>query len=147
VTKRYFLVGLVLALGGANQSAMAQVPAEKREKPEVQQQAAEKQPSAWMKLKLDYSQKLLAGLTRADFDALVQNAMAMRGLSTIEGFVRSRKPGYSLQLEVFNDANAELIKQAQQENLEGAALAFTQLTISCVNCHKRLREDAKLPAK
>jgi hypothetical protein len=50
-------------------------------------------------------------------------------------------PGYRTQLEVFNDANEQIIRQAQKDNVEGAALAFTQLTISCVNCHKQLRES------
>ncbi len=56
-------------------------------------------------------------------------------------------PGYKTQLEVFATANEEIIRQADEDNVEGAALAFTQLTISCVNCHKQLRKIEKDRAK
>jgi hypothetical protein len=96
--------------------------------------------SFWMKKKLDFSQQLLAGLATADFDAIVTNAQSMRSLSKVEGFIRGQTPGYRKQLRFFDEANAEIIRQAQNDNLDGAALAFTQLTMSCVNCHKHLRE-------
>ena len=67
----------------------------------------------------------------------------MKALSRIEGFVRGRTPGYRTQLQIFQDATEELMRQAEKENVDGAALAFTQLTISCVNCHKQLREAEK----
>ena len=100
---------------------------------------AANQPSLWMKKKLEHSQNILSGLASGDFDKIAENAEAMQGLSKIEWFIRGRTPGYRTQLEIFLDANAEIIKQAKQDNLEGSTLAFTQLTISCVNCHKQLR--------
>jgi cytochrome c556 len=104
---------------------------------------AELYVSGWMKLKLEHSQNILAGIAKADYDLIVKNAEGMQTLTTIEAFVRSKIPGYSAQVEQFKDATEELIKQAKKDNVEGATLAFTQLTLSCVNCHKRLREDAK----
>ena len=35
----------------------------------------------------------------------------------------------------------ELIRHSNEKNLDGATLAFTQMTLSCVNCHQQLRED------
>jgi hypothetical protein len=107
----------------------------------------DKPSSSWMKLKLDYSQKILAGIATADFDQIVRSAEAMEGLTTIEGFVRGRVPGYATQLEIFKDANAELIKQGKRGNVEGTTLAFTQMTLSCVNCHKKLRDESKTSTK
>jgi hypothetical protein len=104
---------------------------------------AELYVSGWMKLKLEHSQNILAGIAKADYDLIVKNAEGMQTLTTIEAFVRSKIPGYSAQVEQFKEATEELIKQAKKDNVEGATLAFTQLTLSCVNCHKRLREDAK----
>ena len=97
-------------------------------------------PSVWMKRKLDYTQHILAGIASGDFDQVLKNANAMKGLGKIEAFVRGRTPGYKAQLQVFQEANDEIIRQAQKENVDGATLAFTQLTISCINCHKQLRE-------
>ena len=97
--------------------------------------------SFWMKKKLDYSQNILAGIATADFDKIVENAEAMRHLSNIEGFIRGRTPGYRTQLHFFQESTDEIVRQAKKDNVEGAALAFTQLTVSCVNCHKQLRAE------
>lgn len=102
----------------------------------------ESEPSVWMRKKLDFSRNILAGLASEDFDRVATNAQAMQGMSKLEWFIRGKVPGYRTQLEIFQDANEQIIRQAQKDNIEGAALAFTQLTISCVNCHKHLR-DAK----
>jgi len=110
-------------------------------------QGDEKQPggqeqpmSYWMKRKLEYSQNILSGIAKSDFEAIESNAQSMRNLSKIEGFIRRQAPGYATQLHVFEESNDEIIRQARKHNVEGTALAFTQLTISCVNCHKHLRE-------
>jgi cytochrome c556 len=105
------------------------------------QAADQNQPeSFWMKKKLEYSQNILAGIATADFERIVANAQSMRNLSKIEGFIRSQTPGYRAQLNIFQESADEIIRQAKKDNVDGAALAFTQLTISCVNCHKHLRE-------
>jgi hypothetical protein len=106
------------------------------------QDAADKdQPTSfWMQKKLEYSKDILAGIATADFDKIVENAESMRRLSSIEGFIRGRTPGYRTQLRIFEETTDEIIRQGQKDNVDGAALAFTQLTISCVNCHKQLRE-------
>jgi hypothetical protein len=107
----------------------------------------EKQPpdknqpmSFWMQKKLEYSQNILAGIANSDFDKIVANAQSMRNLNKVEGFVRRQTPSYNVQLLFFEAATDEIIRQAQKDNLEGATLGFAQLTISCVNCHRHLRE-------
>ncbi len=105
------------------------------------QPASQEQPmSYWMKRKLEYSQNILSGLAKADFEAIEASAQSMLNLSKVEGFIRRQAPGYTSQVHVFEESNDEIIRQARKHNVEGAALAFTQLTISCVNCHKQLRE-------
>jgi hypothetical protein len=109
------------------------------EKPQPEQKQS---TSFWMKKKLDLSKRILAGIANADFDSIVESAQSMRNLSTVEGFVRGQTPGYRTQLQIFDEAAAEVVRQAQKDNVDGVALAFTQLTISCVNCHKHLRETS-----
>ena len=130
-----FALLAVVCLGTVGQFSMGSVQAD--EKPKVE---GDPSTSFWMKKKLVYSQQVLAGLASGDFDAIVANAQSMRNLSTVEGFIRGQTPGYRTQLQIFDEANAEIIRQAQKDNVDGVALAFTQLTISCVNCHKHLRE-------
>lgn len=116
---------------------------EAREPKAAEEKIDDKNPSIWMKKKLDYSQNILAGLTSEDFDKIADNARAMKGLGKFEAFVRSRNPAYTRQLQVFNEVNDEIIRQADSDNVEGVALAFTQLTINCINCHKALRQHEK----
>ena len=52
-------------------------------------------------------------------------------------------PQYKGQLNAFWFANDALIQAADEKNLDAATLAYTQLTISCVNCHKQVRAAEK----
>jgi hypothetical protein len=105
--------------------------------PEVTQ---EQPMSFWMDKKLEYSKSLLEHLTKADFAKLEKEANQMRRLGRIEGFVRRRNDDYRVQLRTFDMATTELMRHARRGNIEGATLAFNQLTSSCVACHVLLRE-------
>ena len=109
-------------------------------KPEV---TKEKPMSFWMSQKLDYAKQILESLTSGDFDSLAQAAEKMQFVGKIEGFVRNRNPDYATQLRMFELANQELVRQAERRNIEGATLAFNQLTSSCVACHVQIREEGK----
>lgn len=99
--------------------------------------------SFWMQKKLDYSKAVLESLTKGEFEQLADNAEQMRLLGKIEGFVRRKNEDYRVQLQTFDVANQELVRQAKRRNAEGAALAFNQLTTSCVACHVLLREGVE----
>jgi len=103
----------------------------------------EQKPSFWMKKKMEYSQEILAGLATEDFDAVAKNARSMNALGQLEKWLRANTPEYRTQLKVFRRANENLIERAEEKNLDGAALAYVQLTLSCVNCHKVVRDQKK----
>lgn len=96
--------------------------------------------SLWMSKKLDYSQKILAGLTKGDFEAVIKNAEHMEVVGFLEKWDRADLPEYRRQIRYFDDANKELMRQAGKKNINGATLAYTQLTLSCVHCHNILRD-------
>jgi hypothetical protein len=129
---------------GTEPKAVEKKPEKKEtEEKKTEEKIDDKNPSIWMKKKLDYSQNILAGITAEDFDKIADNARAMKGLGKFEAFVRSRNAAYTRQLQTFEEVNDEIIRQADNDNVEGVALAFTQLTINCINCHKVLRQHAK----
>jgi hypothetical protein len=98
--------------------------------------------SVWMKRKLQMSQQIMEGLSRGDLESVGSSARTMRTLSKIEGWARrSDTKEYRRQLKFFDQANSEVIKQAENDNLNGATLAFTQMTVSCVACHQHLRDQ------
>lgn len=94
--------------------------------------------SFWMQKKLEYSENILAGLARENFDQIAKNARSMNALSQMEKWVRGTAE-YRTQLRIFQNANKQLIAMADNQQLDGAALAYVQLTLSCVNCHKAVR--------
>ncbi len=96
-----------------------------------------------MKKKLQLSQNILAGLTESDFDKVRTNAQAMNFLGYLEKWAHADMPDYRLQVRYFDFANRELIRQARDKNLDGATLAYNQLTASCVQCHKIVRDARK----
>ena len=102
----------------------------------------EKSMSVWMEKKLQHSQAILRALAMGDFEDVKYHAGRLKLLNRVEGFVRRRNPEYRMHLQTFSRVSAEIERQAEKENIEGATLAFNQLTVSCVECHKSLRKDA-----
>ena len=97
-------------------------------------------PSVGMKIKLDISKSLLAGLTSRDFATLVKSGKKMQELNAIEEQARGQSRHYRIELNQFRYATRHLVQAAKQKNLDGVTLAYTEMTISCVNCHKLLRK-------
>lgn len=107
-----------------------------------------KPASFWMVKKLALSQSILAALALGDAEAIAQHAKAMDTLSRIEGWARRKdSKKYRAELEWFRTVNADLIQQAEQKDFDGAALALTQVTLSCVKCHRHLRASVPQPDK
>lgn len=96
--------------------------------------------SFWMEKKLEYTQEIIRGLATGDLPEVAKRAEQMRLLSRVEGWVRKGRPGYRAHFQAFEFANAEILRNARANNLDGAAIGFQQLTITCVSCHKMLRD-------
>jgi len=106
---------------------------------DVPKVTSEKTMSFWMAKKLELSKAILESLTTGDFDTMAKDAEQMQRLGRMEGLVRRNKD-YQTQMQSFRLANQELIRHSTRKNVEGATLAFNQLTTSCVACHTMLRE-------
>jgi hypothetical protein len=111
-------------------------------------QEPDEQGSFWMQKKLEYSEKILAGLAVEDFEQIGKNARSMKALTQMEKWVHGRTPQYRSQLLIFQNANQQIIRMADEKSLDGAALAYVQLALSCVNCHKVVRDStAEKPSR
>ena len=131
---RYLGAILIILVGGA--AVMGQDPKKKAEA----ESTKSKPVSFWMEKKLEYSQDILRALASGELDDVAEKAEQMRLLAKVEGWIRNRKPGYRAQFQAFEFANAEILRNARAGNLDGATIGFQQLTISCVSCHKILRD-------
>ena len=141
--KLFGLACLLVALAVLSVSTVGADEKKPDEKTAKEKKADKQKASIWMQKKLEHSQKILAGLTKADFEMIESSAGKMQVLNFLEEWVRGDLPEYKRQLKYFSDANAELIRQAGKKNLGGATLAYTQLTLSCVHCHNIVRDVKK----
>ncbi|MFM8360060.1 MAG: hypothetical protein ACKOET_16055 [Verrucomicrobiota bacterium] len=92
-----------------------------------------------MRRKLDHSQRVLRALATADFAAMETNALRLVRLSEASGWSPSKSAEYPLFTQEFRRAVEELAGAARGRNIDAATVAYTQLTFSCVACHKHLR--------
>lgn len=140
---KYVLVILALALALPVLSFPGR---ETRQEPGRLNIAQEKDLSELMKQKLEHSQKLLEGLVRRDFDKIAKNADALILLSNRAEWMVVKTARYELYSNTFRRSAEDLIQNARAKNLDGAALAYVDLTLACVKCHKYVREvrDARL---
>jgi hypothetical protein len=106
-------------------------------------QDKEQLSSIWMKQKLSATQNILAGLTKGDFEAIDKNAQSMLVMEYLEKWLRADTPGYNIKLKDFEYANKALRLAAKEKNMDGATIAYIQLTLSCVHCHKLVRDVEK----
>jgi cytochrome c556 len=93
-----------------------------------------------MQRKLEHAQKVLEGVAVKDFDLIEKNADELIAISKRAEWRAFPTPEYTLRSEEFR-RNCDLLnKAAKDKNVDAAALAYVQLTMSCVQCHKYLRE-------
>jgi cytochrome c556 len=93
-----------------------------------------------MKKKLQHSQKVLEGIALNDFDLVSKNAEDLMQVSKEAEWRVLKSPEYEVNSNEFRRSTTALIKAAKDKNIDGAALAYVDLTLSCVRCHKHLRE-------
>lgn len=93
----------------------------------------------FMHAKLASAQSILEGLAIEDYEKIAAGATKLIAVSAAEEWQVSNDPVYSQQSEQFRSVAKLLKKQAQDKNLDGAALGYVQLALSCVECHKFVR--------
>jgi hypothetical protein len=104
--------------------------------------------SRLMASKLKNSQRLLEGLALADFTKISRSAEELIQLSKTAEWMVLKTPRYELHSNEFRRAAETVLRKARAKNLDGAALAYFDMTMSCLRCHQYVREqrDVRLPA-
>jgi hypothetical protein len=96
--------------------------------------------SKLMKAKLEHSQKILQGIALNDFKMIQKNAEELVEISKTEEWQHLKTATYQLHSNGFRRAASELVENAKEKNIDAAALSYVNLTLTCVNCHKHVRE-------
>lgn len=93
-----------------------------------------------MRSKLACSVQVLGGITLEDYEVITTNAGKLVELSNKTNWYSRQVPEYEIFLNEFRRNAEDLKKAGQQKNLDAASLAYVQMTLSCVNCHKFIRK-------
>ena len=93
-----------------------------------------------MRQKLQHSQKVLEAIAVNDFDGLGKHAEELILLSKEAKWKVVQSPRYELYSTDFRRNAEALVQSAKEKNVDAAALAYVDLTLNCVKCHKYVRE-------
>ena len=93
-----------------------------------------------MAAKLKNAQTLLEGLALDDFDKIQKSAEELMQISKAVEWTVFKTPEYEVQTNNFRRAVETIIAKAKAKNIDGATLAYVDMTISCVRCHQHCRE-------
>jgi hypothetical protein len=93
----------------------------------------------FMRAKLTHSQKLIEGLTTENYDELAKHSQELALLSQATNWNVLMTKDYLQHSLEFRRAASALTKAAQEKNLDGATLAYVDMTMKCVRCHQYVR--------
>jgi len=96
--------------------------------------------SAFMKAKLEHSQKTLKGLAKGDMDLVAKHSQAISLLCEDEMWAVLKTPEYHERSKEFQRSINAITDAARKHNLEAATLAYVDATLKCVSCHKYVRQ-------
>jgi cytochrome c556 len=103
-----------------------------------QQPSRERNP--FMRQKLVNAQQVLDGIAVSNFNSIEEGAENLVRLSKKAEFRLGHIPDYDRYSDDFRRAAETLVRSARDKNLDGATLAYLDLTLNCVKCHKHIRE-------
>jgi hypothetical protein len=100
-----------------------------------------------MQDKLHSSQKLLEGLALANYRKISGSAERLIQISKTAEWVVHKTPRYEMHSNEFRRAAEGILQKARDKNLEGVALGYFDLTMTCIRCHQYVRDlrDARGP--
>ena len=92
-----------------------------------------------MKFKLYYAQGVLEAIATENYSLLATNAQKLNALTREVSWRIRHTPEYERLTTDFQRQTAALGKAAKERNVDAATVAYFQMTVSCVSCHKYLR--------
>lgn len=96
----------------------------------------------FMRAKLTHAQDVLEGLSLGDFAAIRRGAQELALASQAASWQVLQTVEYARQSAEFRRSCESLKNAAREENLDGATLAWMEVTMKCVQCHKYVRGEA-----
>jgi hypothetical protein len=97
--------------------------------------------------KLKMSQQILEGMVTSDFDKISAGAKRLIEISRSAEWFMRKTPRYELHSDEFRRSAETILKKAKEKNLDGVALGYVDMTLTCVRCHQYVRDvtEARRP--
>lgn len=93
----------------------------------------------FMRKKLEASNDILEGLTTDDTDLIEKGAKKLAELSGTEQWRISKDAMYKQFSDEFTRNAEKLVEAAKEKNIDRAALRWMDTTMSCIECHRFVR--------
>ena len=109
-------------------------------------EATQSQPRQVMVDKLRHGKLLLEAIAMSNFAKIQHEAAELIQLSKTAEWMIHKTPRYEMHSNEFRRAAEVMIQKAKDKNIDGVALAYVEMVLSCVKCHQHTRElrDARL---
>jgi len=130
----YLTLVLLLTIGFPSLSGYGDEPDKRKDEPP-------KKVRDLMRKKLEHSQKVLEGLAINDFKLISKHADELIDLSKQVEWKVLKTPQYEIHSNQFRRSAETLIKDAKEKNMDAAALTYVEMTLTCIRCHKYVREE------
>lgn len=100
----------------------------------------EKSSTKLMRKKLAAAQDILEGLTTEDFEMIAKGAKLLKDLTGDADFQVSKDSLYVQHSMELRSLAEKLEKSAKDLNLDKASLHYVNLTMTCIECHRFVRD-------
>ncbi len=135
-----FSVALLAALGiPANQPPASQDPVQTQ----VQDTDAKGaiNTNTFMERKLNSARDIVSGLASENYELIAKSGQDLKLLSQESQWEVFQTPEYLAMSNDFRESSGRLRDVANEKNLDGATLAYFEVMLSCVRCHKYIRRN------
>lgn len=96
-----------------------------------------------MRMKLEPAKKILEGIALGDYQAVRKNTEQIRLLTLDEKWMYVQTEQYREHTKSFERSLNLLKRMCEEKDMDGIALAYMQVTMRCVECHRTLRDPLK----
>ena len=95
--------------------------------------------SRFMRQKLDASSKVLEGLCTEDLEMVAEGSKVLLKMSQEERWRVSTDMMYRRYSNEFSAAVEELLKESEDQDMDGTSMAWVNVTMKCLKCHEWVR--------
>lgn len=94
----------------------------------------------FMQRKLDFTRTVVDGLATENYAKISAGAQDLLVLSHEADWNVITSAEYLKMSAEFRKSTERLLQQGEQKNLDGATLAYFEVTLNCIRCHKQVRQ-------